>query len=58
MNKKEIKLLKEELPVAINKELKDNKADVTKKIEMVLKKTVEQIVRRSAKQINKTTNNK
>jgi hypothetical protein len=49
MKKKEGKLLKEKLIVAVNKTLKDNKAVLTDKIEKLVKKSVKQIVKKSRK---------
>jgi L-lactate utilization protein LutC len=49
MKKTEIKSLKEKLLVAIKKVLKDNKSDLTNKIEKVVKKSIKNIVKKSGK---------
>jgi hypothetical protein len=49
MKKKEGKLLKGKLIVAVNKTLKDNNAVLTDKIEKLVKKSVKKIVKKSRK---------
>ncbi len=53
MKKKEVTPLKEKLLVAVNKVLKDNKAELTGKIEKVVKKSVKRIVKKTDKQFKK-----
>jgi len=53
MGKKKIKLLKEKLLVAVNKVLKDNKTELTNKIESVVMKSINRIVKKSDKQFTK-----
>lgn len=53
MGKKKIKLLKEKLLAAVNKVLKDNKTELTNKIESVVMKSINRIVKKSDKQFAK-----
>lgn len=50
MEKKEIKPLKVKLLEAINRVLKNNKSDLTNKMEKVVKKSTKGITKRSKKQ--------
>ena len=50
MNKIEIKPLKTELLGAVNKLLKDNNTEISKKMENVVKKAIKRIVKKSKKQ--------
>jgi ElaB/YqjD/DUF883 family membrane-anchored ribosome-binding protein len=54
MEGEEIKTLKEKLLEAVNKVLIDNKANLTNKIEKVVKKSIKRIVKKTNKQIKKT----
>ena len=49
MKKTEIKSLKEKLLVAIKKVLKNNKSDLTNKIEKIVKKSIKNIVKKTGK---------
>lgn len=49
MKKTEIKSLKGKLLVAIKKVLKDNKSDLTNKIEKIVKKSIKNIVKKTGK---------
>lgn len=51
MEKKEIKPLKEKLLEAVNKVLTNNKSDLTKKINKIVKKSIKKIVKKTKKQI-------
>lgn len=53
MENKEIIPLHEKLFEAVNKVLKDNKVDLASKIEMAVKKSIEQVVSKIDKQYNK-----
>ena len=53
IKKKELKPLKEGLLEAVNKVLKENKADFTNKIEKIVKKSIKKIIKRNNKQIKK-----
>ena len=53
MKTKEVKPLKEALLEAVNKVLKANNTDLTRKIDKVVKKFVKQIDKRNNKQIGK-----
>lgn len=49
MKKNESKALKGKLLAAVNKVLKENKADLTNKIERAVKKSIKQIVKKTGK---------
>jgi len=53
MKTKEVKPLKEAMLEAVNKVLKANNTDLTRKIDKVVKKFVKQIDKRNNKQIGK-----
>ena len=48
MKKTEMKVLKEKLLIAIKKVIKDNKVDLTTKMEKVVKKSIKQIAKKTA----------
>ncbi len=58
MEKKKVKPLQQKLLEAVNNVLKDNKSDLTNKIEKVVKKSVKRIVKKTDSQIKKVLEKK
>jgi uncharacterized protein (DUF1810 family) len=52
-----VKTLKEKMIVAVHKVLKDNKAELTDKIQKVVNKSIKKIVKKTDKQIKKALTN-
>jgi hypothetical protein len=58
MKKSEVKPLKEKLMDAVNKVLLDNKAELTNKIDKVVRKSVKKIVKKTEHKISETLKKK
>ncbi|KOY84459.1 hypothetical protein AD998_20920 [bacterium 336/3] len=52
-----VKTLKEKMIVVVHKVLKDNKAELTDKIQKVVNKSIKKIVKKTDKQIKKALTN-